>query len=397
MTNERAVAPVTEVARYFLRLGCIAFGGPAAHIALMRRDLVSRRAWLTDEEFTDLLGVTSLIPGPNSTEMTMYLGGRRAGWRGLWAGGAAFVGPAVAIVLALAWAYVRWGTTPGGQAILFGLQPVILAIVVQAVWGLRRAVLKGPATLVVALAVAALALAGGDEILLLLGAGLALLGLSLASGGRLTATWRALRAGGAALFAWPVVTVGLPVFPAFFRRPETPGAGLGELFLVFLKIGATLYGSGYVLVSFLQAEFVDGRGWISQQELLDAVAVGQFTPGPVFSSATFVGYLVLGLPGALVATAGIFLPSFVFVAATHPVLPRLRKLPWAAPFLDGVNAGAIALMGVVTFQLARDALDNAFQLAMLAVAAAVLVRLNPNSAWLIAGGIAAGLLHAAIT
>ena len=394
--------PLAEVARYFFRLGVIAFGGPAAHIALMRRELVVERKWVTDAEFVDLMGVTNLIPGPNSTEMTMHLGARRAGWRGLWLGGAAFILPAVAIVLALAWAYARWGATPGGAAILFGIQPVILAVIVQAIWGLRRAAVKGTATFIVVVVVAALALAGAGELWLLLGAGVSLLFLWFVTGGRASGGWSALKRAGdntrrAAVVAWPL-TVPLPgLAVTVAARPETAGAGLLPLFLVFLKIGATLYGSGYVLVSFLQAEFVASRGWITQTELLDAVSVGQFTPGPLFSSATFVGYLVRGLPGALVATAGIFLPSFLFVAGTHRFVPRLRELRWTAPVLDGVNAAAIALMAVVTYELAREMLGSVFQVSVLALAALVLLRLNPNSALLIAGGAAAGVAHALIT
>jgi chromate transporter len=388
---------LAEVARYFFRLGVIAFGGPAAHIALMRRELVVQRKWVSDEEFVDMLGVTNLIPGPNSTEMTMHLGARRAGPRGLWVGGAAFILPAAAIVLAFAWAYVEYGDTPAGEALLFGIQPVILAVIVQAIWGLRTAAVKGPATALVVGAVAVLAALRFSELALLLGSGALLLAASAATGGRVSAPWPGIvarawkRASGRLARPGGMAVAPLVLFQA---QPET---SLATLFLVFLKIGAVLYGSGYVLVSFIEGEFVESRGWLTQQQLVDAVAVGQFTPGPVFTTATFVGYLVGGLPGALLATVGIFLPSFLFVTLTHPLVPRLRGSRWAAPFLDGVNAAAIALMAVVVVRLAAEALDSAFQLVLLGLAAAVLVRFNPNSALLILGGALAGVGYRALT
>jgi chromate transporter len=365
------------VARYFLRLGAIAFGGPAAHVALMRRELVQQRRWVTDEEFMDLLGVTNLIPGPNSTEMSMQLGATRAGWRGLWLGGLCFIGPAVAIVLALAWAYVRWGATAAGEGLLFGIQPVILAVILQAIWGLRRAALKRWQTGVIAVAAAGLTFAGVNEILVLLGSG----GVMV-----LPAAIRRLRRPASGLHMFVLGPLALAGTPA--------GYSLLGLFLVFLKIGAVLYGSGYVLLAFLQSDLVDSRGWLTQQQLLDAIAVGQFTPGPLFSSATFAGYVIDGWRGAAAATLGMFLPSFVFVAVTHPFVARLRRSAWAAPFLDGVNAAALALMAVVTFTLARETMDNAAAVGLFAGAAVVLVRFNPNSAWLVLAGACAGLLHA---
>ncbi|MGD9932169.1 MAG: chromate efflux transporter [Dehalococcoidia bacterium] len=386
---------LSEVARYFFRLGVIAFGGPAAHIAILRRDLVVQRRWLTDAEFVDMLGVTNLIPGPNSTEMTMHLGASRAGNRGLWIGGAAFILPAVVIVLAFAWAYVRYGDTPTAEGLLFGIQPVILAVIVQAIWGLRLAAVKTPSAVVVVVAATALALAGVGEVWLIFGAGIGLLVLSIVSGGRSNSPWhgRVRRASAKAR--------SLTARLRFALIPLAAASGTESsllwVFLVFLKIGAVLYGSGYVLVSFLETEFVTQRGWLTQQQLLDAVAVGQFTPGPVFTTATFVGYVLEGFPGAAVATVGIFLPSFLFVAITHPFIPRIRRSSWASPFLDGVNAAAIALMAVVTIRLATQAIDSAFQLAILAVTAIVLVRFSPNSVWLILAGAAAGLAHRALS
>lgn len=398
-----------EVLRYFLRLGCIAFGGPAAHVALLRRELVNERRWVSDQEFIDMLGVTNLVPGPNSTEMTMHLGARRAGWAGLWLGGLAFIMPAIVIVTALAWAYVRFGDTPAGEGIILGIQPFILAVIIQAIWGLRGAALRGYETLFLGAAVAALAIAGMNEVVLLLGAGGAMLAVSFA-------TW--LLTGQSRRNLPPLPRAGQPLnrirgpfrrrdfaflpfplpWPAVSLAAATPaGYSLFELFLAFLKIGAALYGSGYVLLAFMQSEFVDGRGWLTQQQLVDAIAVGQFTPGPLFASAAFAGYVIDGLPGAAAASAGIFLPSFVFVTLTHPLVPRLRRSPWAAPFLDGVNVAALALMAVVTFQLAGEVLDGWYTISLFFIGAAVLIRFNPNSAWLVLAGIGAGLLHAAVT
>lgn len=364
-----------EVAGYFLRLGCFAFGGPAAHVALMRRDLVQRKRWLTDQEFVDLLGVTNLIPGPNSTEMTMHVGYGRAGWRGLFLGGGAFILPAVVIVLALAWAYVRYGDTPAGEGIFSGVGPVVLAIILQAVWGLRSAALKSPLTLFVAVAAGLAVLLGVNEIVVLL------------TGGAVVLAWQQARGGNNSFLPGPVAPlVGWVVSE---RMSEVSAAGI---FWVFLKIGAVLYGGGYVLVSFMEGELVDSRGWLTEQQLVDAIAVGQFTPGPLFSSATFAGYVIGGWDGAAAATAGIFLPSFVFVAVTAPFVPRLRSLPWASAFLDGVNATALALMLVTTISLGREALDGVFGAVVFLLAAVTLLRFAPNSAFLVLTGAAAGVV-----
>ena len=366
-----------EVAGYFLRLGFISFGGPAAHIALMRRDLVQRRKWLSDAEFVDLLGITNLIPGPNSTEMSMQIGYGRAGWRGLWIGGLSFIGPAVMIVLVLAWGYVRWGSTPVGEAFIWGIQPLILAIIVEAIWGLRTAAIKGWVTGLTAIASVGLAIAGVNELAILLGAGLLPLVASVS------------RKLSVSSLSGLVPTVSLAA-----GQGER---GLAELFFVFLKIGGLLYGSGYVLFAFLEDEFVSRRAWITHQQLVDAIAVGQFTPGPLFSSATFVGFLVRGWPGAGVATAGIFIPSFLLVGLTRPLLPKLRGSRRLAPFLDGVNAAAIGLMAAVTLSLGSEVLDEPAAIGLFALGAVVLLRFQPNSVWLVLGGAAAGLTRALVT
>ncbi len=368
---------VTEVGAYFLRLGCIAFGGPAAHIAIMRRELVTQRKWLTDDEFVDMLGVTNLIPGPSSTEITMHTGYHRAGWSGLWLGGLAFILPAVLIVLALAWAYVRYGDTPAGEGILAGVGPVVLAIIIQAIWALRSAAIKTPLAAVVGAAVflAVLAL-GANEVIALFTGGFVTLAWYLVR--RLTGTVRAMLP--------LVVPAPLALQAAAESAPSVSG-----LFWVFLKIGALLYGSGYVLVAFLDSELVDSRGWLTEEQLLDAIAVGQFTPGPLFSSATFVGYVVEGWEGAAAATLGIFLPSFVFVMVTAPFVARLRRVGWMGAFLDGVNAAAVALMAATTIILARETLDTAFGIGLFVAGAVVLLRYNPNSAWLVLAGAALGV------
>ena len=383
---------VAEVVRYFFRLGCIAFGGPAAHIALMRRELVRERAWLTDAELMDMLGAANLIPGPNSTELAMHIGAKRAGWRGLWAGGFAFIFPAVAIVMVLAWAYVEYGATTAGKGIIEGVSPFILAVIVQAIWGLRTAAIKSTATLVIAAAAGVLNVAGANEIVLILGAGAVMVAWSVigsgTSGDGPAAVWRVIRRRASRTTRRLIAVV--PGMPAFFVV-SPPGYSLGELFLVFLRIGAVLYGSGYVLAAFLQSEFVDQRHWLTNQQVVDAIAAGQFTPGPLFSSATFTGYLVGGWEGALAATAGIFLPSFVFVAVTHPIIPVLRRRRWTSAFLDGVNAAALAVMAVVTVTLGRQVLSDPFAMVLFAAGAVVLLRWNPNSAILVLAGAALGL------
>lgn len=383
--------PLADVAALFLKLGLIGFGGPAAHIAMMRDEVVRRRGWVTDAQFLDLVGATNLIPGPNSTEMAMHLGYVRAGRLGLVVGGACFILPAMLIVMAFAWVYVRYGSTPQAAWLLYGIKPVIIAIIVQALWGLLRTAARTPLLAVVGGAVFVLYLLGINEIALLFGgAAVVLLVESLISGVRGRAT------PGAALLPLPfsLPTGGQPgaLLAQAAQAAMNEPYSVATLFLTFLKIGAVLYGSGYVLLAFLQNDFVDRLGWLTQQQLLDAVAVGQLTPGPFFTTATFIGYLVGGPLGAVVATVGIFMPGFVFVAITNPIIPRLRAIPWTGRLLDGVNVASMGLMAAVTVELARSALVDWLTVAVAVVAAAVLIRFKPNSAWLVLAGALVGII-----
>jgi len=361
-----------SLAAFFLRLGFTSFGGPAAHVAMMEQEVVRRRGWLTHEAFLDLLGACNLIPGPSSTQMAMSIGYRRAGWKGLVLGGACFILPAAGMTLAIAWAYVRFGQLPRGQAMLYGIKPVILAIVFQALWGLGKTAFRTrPLLLLGAFALAA-SLLGAHPLVVLLGAG----------GWMLSLRWTRQRGAACAVLGMPVAW-GLAAIPA---------VGLSSLFLFFLKLGSVLFGSGYVLLAFLKADLVDRWHWLTQAQLLDAVAVGQVTPGPVFTTATFIGYLLKGWVGAVVATVGIFLPSFLLVGLIGLVVPRLRQSPGLAAFLDGVNAGALALMASVTWALSRTAVVDRWT-ALLGIASAILlIRLKPNPTWLVLGGGLAGCL-----
>jgi chromate transporter len=368
--RERATE-LRELARLFTKLGFVAFGGPAAHVAMMREEVVTRRGWMDDQEFLDLNGATNLIPGPNSTELAIHIGRERAGWRGLLVAGTCFIVPATLIVLAFAVMYKRYGSTPAGENLLYGIAPVVIAIVAQALWGLLKTAIKGPLTAVVAAGALILYLfLNVPEIPLLFGS--ALLVFFVENARR--------RWGEAASVA-----------PLGFLALQLPAVGGSvSIFLSFLKIGSVLFGSGYVLLAFLRSEFV-GPGMLTEQQLVDAVAVGQVTPGPVFTTATFIGYLLDGVPGALAATVGIFLPAFVFVAITGPFIPRLRRSPVLSGLLDGVNVASLALMAGVTWQLGRATVVDPFAAAIAAVALMLLVRFKVNAAWLVVGGGALGL------
>ena len=358
----------------FLRLGLTAFGGPAAHIAMMRHEFVTRRGWLTDRRFLDLLGVTNLIPGPNSTEMAIHLGRERAGWRGLAGAGVAFIAPAAVMVSVLAWFYVEFGSTPAVTWVLYGVKPVVIAIVAHAIWGLGRVVVRRWQTALVAVAVIGLGLLGVNELLLLFGGGAV---------GALIQRPRWLTGRLSGVLLAPLASLNLAaVAPATFS--------LAGMALLFLKIGAVLYGSGYVLLAFLRADFVERLGWLSETQLLDAVAIGQVTPGPVFTTATFIGFLLAGVPGAVIATVAIFLPSFVFVAAIHPLVERLRASSVTAPILDAVNASAVGLMTVVMVFLGRSAVVDVPTILAALAALAVLIFTKVNSLWLILAGAVMG-------
>jgi chromate transporter len=382
-----------ELILLFLRLGFTAFGGPAAHIAMMREEVVRRRQWMSDERFVDLIGITNLIPGPSSTELAIYLGYLRAGWPGLLVAGICFIGPAMLIVLAISWVYVTYGALPQVGWLFYGIQPVVVAIIAQAIWNLGRTIFKGMLAAGVALLVLVLYLLGVNVLALLFG-GAALFGAIRL----LQKRWGRTP---------PVTNVLLPAVSISQRgiwkvALPTVGAGLlagGSsfsllaLFLAFLELGAVVYGSGYTLLAFLRVDLVQNLHWLTDKQLFDAVSIGQFTPGPVFTTATFIGYLLGGLPGALVATVGIFLPSFVFIALIHPIAARLRQFAWTATLLDGVNAAALALMAGVLVQLGQHALIDVLTWAVALVSFAALLRFKFNSAWLILAGAILGLLR----
>jgi chromate transporter len=367
-----------ETALLFLKLGALSFGGPAVYIALMHEETVRRRRWIDEQRFLDLVGATNLIPGPNAAEMAIHLGLIRAGWRGLVASGAMFVLPGVAATLVVAWAYVAFGSIPAVEWAFYGMKPVVIGIVLQALWSLGRKGIKRPAMALVGVLVAVLYILGCNEIALLFGGAAAVF---ILQGG-----YRILTRGLEALAPIPgLLQVSLAAMAAG-AAPFSPST----LFLSFLKIGSVLYGSGYVLLAFLRAEFVHRLGWLSEQNVLDAVIAGQITPGPVFSSATFIGYLLGGWPSALLATLGIFLPSFLFVGFLSRVLPLVRKSPWAAFFLDGVNVSSLALMAGVTVQLGRAAVTDAFTSVLFLASLIAVFRLKINPVWLILGGAVIG-------
>ncbi len=397
-------AALAALARLFLRLGATAFGGPAVHIAMMEDEVVRRRQWLSREEFLDFVGAVNLIPGPNSTELAIHIGYRRAGWAGLLVAGACFILPAALIVTAVAWAYVRYGSLPQLSGILYGVKPVVIAIIAQAIWSLGRSAVRSVWLALVGLAAGAAALLGVNEILVLALCGFVVMLV------RLTRT-------GVAASGWVPLIASLQVDSA--RRATGTGSGsvgagatsagiagatvamvsapfdLWSLFTSFVRIGSLLFGSGYVLLALLQADFVDRMHWLTEQQLLDAIAIGQVTPGPLFTTATFIGYILGGASGAAVATIGIFLPAFVFVALSGAIIPRIRRSPLAGAFLDGVNVASLALMAVVTVELATSGVTDWLTLALAVVSAVLLLRYRVNSAWLILAGAAVGILGAA--
>jgi chromate transporter len=381
---------VREVVWLFLKLGTIAFGGPAAHIAMMRDEVVRRRQWVSDQRFVDLIGATNLIPGPNSTELAIHLGYDRARWRGLLAAGVCFILPAASIVTALAWAYVTFGDTPAVEGILYGIVPAVIAIIAYALLGLLRTVVKTIWLGVLAVAALAAYLLGVNELLVLAG------GAVLAAAAHLARHPPRRRARGISGWVGPLGSVADGPFAVPLGQPlfaDPTGGQLLQLFATMIKIGAVLYGSGYVLLAFLRGDFVDRLGWITEQQLIDAVSIGQVTPGPVFTTATFIGYLVAGPIGAFLATVAIFAPSFVFVGLLTRITDKLRATAWTSVLLDGVNATALALMAGVSWQLARTAIVDPLTVAIAAVTLLLLWRTKLNNAWYIAGGALIGLAH----
>lgn len=390
-----------ELVTLFLRLGATSFGGPAAHIAMMEQEVVSRRKWLTRQHFLDLVGATNLIPGPNSTEMAMHVGFLRAGWLGLIVAGASFIFPAATITAVFAWFYVEFGTLPQVAPFLYGIRPVVIALILGAVWKLGRTATGNWRVLALELVVGAASLLGGNEIVVLLLGGLVgMLWLRFSGRNQKPANVeksaserigeKSLGAGYKVAFA-VAVGVALVAFLGDWLTGSNVVSPWGLAFS-FLKIGSVLYGSGYVLVAFLDGELVRGTGWLSRSQLLDAIAMGQFTPGPVLSAATFIGYVILGVPGAIISTVAIFLPSFFFTAALNPLVPRLRRSAWASAFLDAVNASSVALMASVVVKLAAETMTTWPAVIIVAGAAIVSLRTKINPSLIVLGGILTGWL-----
>lgn len=369
---------LNELAVVFLKLGTIAFGGPPAHIAMMDDEFVKRRQWMSREKLLDLLGVTNLIPGPGSTELAIYIGYDRAGWRGLGLAGVCFILPAMLMVWVLAASYVRFQMLPEVSWLLYGVKPVIIAIVLQSVWKLGQTAIKNVPTAIAGGAVTVAFFLNVNAIVLLLLAGL---GVTLAQ------HWR----------SGPGVAALLPL-PGVLAQVSTATAGTAkatwlQVFLVFLKLGSVLYGGGYVLLAFLQRDLVERTHWLTSQQLLDAVAIGQLTPGPLFTTATFIGYLLAGNAGAIAGTVGIFLPAFALIAIVNPWVPKLRSSVWTSGFLDGVNAASLGLMATVTYTLARSTLVDWLTVVMALSSAIVMFRFKLNAVWLVLLGGAIGLVQ----
>lgn len=375
-----------ELARLFFKLGVIAFGGPAAHIAMMEDEIVKRRGWMSRQHFLDLIGATNLIPGPNSTEMTMHVGYERRGWAGLFTTGACFIFPAAVLTGTLAWLYVQYGQLPNVEPFLAGIKPAVLAVIIGALWRLGTSAVKNWKLVVIGAGVAALLVGGLGEIWALLAGGV--LGmLALVGASRL----------GAAASGLAVLPFSVPSILQKTGTADADPATLLDVFLFFLKVGAILYGSGYVLVAFLEGSVVGDYGWMTQQQLLDAIAAGQFTPGPVLTTSTFIGFVVMAeqglqmsLAGAAVATLGIFLPSFVFVGLLNPIVPRLRDSIWSASFMDAVNVSAVALMAVVSAELGIATLTSPANAVVFLVAVVAVFAFRLSSLYVVLGGAVLG-------
>jgi chromate transporter len=371
---------LSELALVFLKLGTISFGGPAAHIAIMENEFVRKRRWITEADFLDRLAAANLIPGPSSTEVAIFVGHSKRGWAGLLVAGCCFIIPAAVMVAMIAAVYVRFGSLPQVTGILHAIKPAVIAIILQALWSLARTAAKTKLLAVVGVISVVLSAIGVAPLIVLAIAGLA----SAAS------AWLERREHGA-LFAAPF-SGRLALLLAAPAAVAMVPVSLLRLFLSFLKIGSVVFGSGMVLLAFLRAEFIEHLHWLTEKQLIDAVAVGQFTPGPVFTTATFIGYLVAGIPGAVVATLGIFLPGFLLVAVSGPLIPKLRRSPMAGAMLDGVVAGSLALMAVVAWQLGRAAIVDWLSALIFVASAVVLFRFRLNSAWIISGAALIGLV-----
>ena len=381
---------VKELVILFLKLGTVAFGGPAAHIAMIEDEVVRRRHWISREKFLDLFGAANLIPGPSSTEMAIFIGYLHGGWIGLLLGGVCFILPAAIIVTLLAYAYVQFGSLPQALGLLYGVKPVIIAIILQALWSLGHSAVKTKFLAAMGVFALILSILGINPLIIILGIG-SVTGLSglvrrIRRNEKTTRSSLLLL-----LLVLPLAYVAQTVASATYASPSS--SGMGEIFLIFLKIGSVVFGSGYVLLAFLRSDFVVHSHWLTDSQLIDAVAVGQVTPGPVFTTATFIGYLLAGLPGAFVATVGIFLPAFILVAISGPLIPRIRQSPVTGAFLDGVTVASLALMTYVTYQLGVAALVDLVTLTLAVASSILLLRFRVNSAWLVLIGAIIGVLR----
>jgi chromate transporter len=392
-TDLKKTTRLKELVRIFLKLGMIGFGGPAAHIAMMEEEIVRRRKWITREYFLDLVGATNLIPGPNSTEMAIHIGYIRARWSGLFIAGTCFILPSVLITSAIAWAYVKFGSLPKVIPFFYGIKPTVLAVIFFAIWRLGITAVKSWRLLVIGLCVTLASLLKMNEVaVLLLGAVIGMFWLRLSPRGETPLVLEIIVGVSTAIgtflhnvrISWGTVAM----LAVGFNGPF--GFSLMKLGLFFLKVGAVLFGSGYVLVAFLEGGLVHDYGWLSQQQLLDAIAIGQFTPGPVLSAATFIGYVISGISGAMVATFAIFLPSFFFVAALNPIVPRLRQSPWTSAFLDAANISSVALMLAVIVKLGQTTLNGLPAWIITITALGVSFLWKVNATWLILGGATIG-------
>jgi chromate transporter len=366
---------IKEVALLFLKLGFTTFGGPAAFLGIAHDEVVKRRKWLDDTQFLDLIGATNLIPGPNAVEMAIHIGFLHAGWVGFWLGGISYTLPAVLIVMGLAWSYQHFGGMPQLTWILYAVEPVVIAIILKALLSLGKQIFKKLFLLIIAISVMVLSLAGVDSILLLFGFGLLVMVIN--NFDRLKSVLPGMKA----FFPFTLLT-GTPTLQPF---------NLTTLFLTFLKIGSVLYGSGYVLLAFLRSDFVTRLGWLTEKQLIDAVAIGQVTPGPFFTTSTFIGYILAGLPGGILATIGIFLPSFLFVAISNPYIPKMRKSLWFSAFLDGINAASLGLMAAITIQMSQAVFIDSFSVIIGLISLTVFVFTTVNTIWIIAAAILLGI------